>query len=363
MTGAVITRGQTFGATDQVTHTKLHNLVDLATIASLDQTNATAGVITASASQPTSTTGFAWFDTNMGAGYGALLVADNGGFEIAGEYALGYNGSGLDITRGMLIQYDSATASVDGRVAITKSQTPTANSVQQNRPIGAAYRTIANGATGPIISKGKVLLIKDAATVAAGDPVVVSITDKGYATTNALGSWGTPFGACAIGIWLEASSAASGTEVMAYLFGAQRASWVAFKNTAVALHSGGGYTVTADNAWQGTFTWSTSPIGTVAHILQVRVTSTTNTGAKALVVGARAINATVTLDTGAAVASGMYLDNSTSDGNGFRCQLIVPETTAASSNTFEIYIGTTDTIGNMTVQLYEVGVIVGGQVV
>lgn len=61
---ATLTRGITIGATDQVTNTKLHNLVDLGTIANIDQTNIVSGsgLAIRSTSAPSSTNAV-WVDT------------------------------------------------------------------------------------------------------------------------------------------------------------------------------------------------------------------------------------------------------------------------------------------------------------
>lgn len=42
---ASITKGQTFGATEQVTNTKLHNLVDLATISNISATELASNIL------------------------------------------------------------------------------------------------------------------------------------------------------------------------------------------------------------------------------------------------------------------------------------------------------------------------------
>jgi hypothetical protein len=90
---AVITRGHTYGATDTVTNSNLHSLVDDATIASLDQSNlaASSGVTITSGSAPSDTdalwrdsgnsnvikyyTGSAWALVS-GAGTAELVDAD-----------------------------------------------------------------------------------------------------------------------------------------------------------------------------------------------------------------------------------------------------------------------------------------------
>lgn len=62
---AVITKGKTFGSTEEVTNTKLHTLVDSATIASIDQTNmdASVGIMETGTSNPSDTDAL-WKDTS-----------------------------------------------------------------------------------------------------------------------------------------------------------------------------------------------------------------------------------------------------------------------------------------------------------
>ena len=62
---ATITKGKTFGATEEVTNAKLHQLVDAATIANVDQTNmaASIGVVETSTSNPSDTDAL-WKDTS-----------------------------------------------------------------------------------------------------------------------------------------------------------------------------------------------------------------------------------------------------------------------------------------------------------
>lgn len=62
---ATLTRGYSFGATEQVTNTKLHNLVDLGSVSGLDQTNLVAGsgIVVSSVSSPSDTDAL-WLDTS-----------------------------------------------------------------------------------------------------------------------------------------------------------------------------------------------------------------------------------------------------------------------------------------------------------
>lgn len=62
---ANLNRGYTFGATEQVTNTKLHNLVDNGTVSNIDQTNITAGsgLVITSTTQPSDTDAL-WMDSS-----------------------------------------------------------------------------------------------------------------------------------------------------------------------------------------------------------------------------------------------------------------------------------------------------------
>ena len=62
---ATITKGRTFGTTEEVTNSKLHTLVDLATIANINQTNmaANVGIMETGSSNPSDTDAL-WKDTS-----------------------------------------------------------------------------------------------------------------------------------------------------------------------------------------------------------------------------------------------------------------------------------------------------------
>ena len=66
---AAITRGKTFSSTETVTNTKLHQLVDDATIADIDASNfdSTTRPVTASATAPITdlVAGYPWYNTTL----------------------------------------------------------------------------------------------------------------------------------------------------------------------------------------------------------------------------------------------------------------------------------------------------------
>lgn len=49
---ATVTKGQTFGSTEQITNTKLHNLVDLATVTSIVVADLSTGILGSLSSTP-----------------------------------------------------------------------------------------------------------------------------------------------------------------------------------------------------------------------------------------------------------------------------------------------------------------------
>lgn len=49
---ATVTKGQTFGSTEQITNTKLHNLVDLATVTSIAVADLSTGILGSLSSTP-----------------------------------------------------------------------------------------------------------------------------------------------------------------------------------------------------------------------------------------------------------------------------------------------------------------------
>lgn len=49
---ATVTKGQSFGATEQITNTKLHNLVDLATVTSIAVSDLSTGILGSLSSVP-----------------------------------------------------------------------------------------------------------------------------------------------------------------------------------------------------------------------------------------------------------------------------------------------------------------------
>lgn len=358
-----VTRGYTFGATETVTNTKLHTLVDSATVSALTQAAMTAGVITVSGSAPSSpSTGHAWFDTSLGAGYGTLRIYDNGEWKAVAEGFIALN-NGLTAAQGAPVRIDTSVTSnqAGARMAVVRGTAPSAGVVQQQIPIGVLAEQIVNGGVGVVLTRGKVKATKDSVNITAGDPMCISSVTDAQWSTNSVGSWGTPFGSGTCGVWLETSSAAAGTQVTGYLFGQSYNSWNAYKSApAVLLNE---VSPSALATWQTAVAWSSSPAGCVAHLVQVRLKGTAAVTAGQFVFGMRANGSSLTIDTGASFISASTDDSSANAREGLRGMLIVPMGT--TDNSFQWYVdtGTTLTAAQMSVILHEVGAIVGGQVV
>jgi hypothetical protein len=261
-----------------------------------------------------------------------------------------------------MVTYDtSLTPATVGTIPVAKTQIPTAGAVQFSRPIGVAAESIANGATGIILTYGYATCLKDAVAITAGDALAASITVVGEGTSDSLGSWGPAGGSASIGRWLDTSAAGAGTEVSCFLYGATAASWTVFKNSGGTVLANAA--VPTLNAWTATPSApSTAPIGTIAHICQFFVTSTT-VAATAIIFGLRMTNSTVDVGTGAAHMRGCVVGaGAPAAYNAFGGQLIVYETTAASSNTMQYFINSSAAAGTFAMTINEVGVIVGGQI-
>lgn len=356
---ATVTPGYTFQDTETVTAAKLALLAS-GTVTGVGQGDVGSGnsLVITSATPPTAATGVAWFDTSQGAGRGILRIYDNGVWRPVAEGFIGYN-NGLTVARGAPVVYDTSFSSgvTVGTVPFRRTSIPTSGAVQMERPIGVAGESIVNAATGIILTQGYATAIKDGSNITAGDPCVPSITTAAQCTTGALGSWGYPEGSACFGRWMDTSAAASGTEVAVWLTGHVGGSWFAFKNAPATIVNG---TPTA-GAWTDTSALSVAPIGTVARVCQMQLAKSVTNGI--LLMGLRMKNATVDINTGASmVSSGATLTAGANDYNVMRAQVIVPETTAASTNLMQYWVSGSDTT-NLTLKIYEVGVIVGGQVV
>jgi len=347
---------------EEITGAKL-NATGSGTVTGITQSDLGTGVslITIGTSPPTPSTGLAWFDTTQGAGRGLFKLYDNGRWTTVSQGFLGWN-NGTTLARGNLVSYDtSLTPATVGTVPVHKTSIPTAGAVQFERPVGVAAEQIVNGGTGIILTYGYATCRKDAVAVTAGDAMAASLTGVGQGTSDSLGSWGPAGGSASFGRWLDTSAAAADTEVSCFIYGATPASWTVFKNSGGTVLANAAVPVL--NAWTATPSApSTAPIGTIAHICQFFVTSTT-VAATPWIFGLRMTNSTVDVGTGAAHMRGCVVGAAVPLAyNAFGGQLKVFETTAASSNTMQYFLNSSAAAGTFAMTINEIGVIVGGQI-
>lgn len=176
---ATISRGKTFGATETVTNTKLHQLVDNATISGIDQTNIASGYGLAirSTSAPTSTDAI-WVDTNCSPP--VVKIYSGSEWVVTGAYAVLTNKSGGSIAAGDVVVVDTTTAG-----SFTTSTVGSDITV-----LGVAMQSIANNADGVIALAGaRVLNVAVDGTVTKGQFLKTSTVAK-QATPTSTGDTG-----------------------------------------------------------------------------------------------------------------------------------------------------------------------------
>jgi len=347
--------GYVFEDTEEVTAEKLRLQFTDAVVSGLTQSNSSAGLITPSLAPPPGSPGFGWFTTGFATGFNELLIYDNEYKSVAMGF-VAINSSGLTIGAGSMVKVDSSvTAVVTGsRVSVKKTGSPF------DLPIGIALEEITNGNTGLVVTRGKARALKDGVAVLAGGGVVPTATaTDGQVTTSAVGSWGNPYGSSCIGVFLEDNATAAGNFVTIFLTGMQRSSWWAFKSAPAVLLNA--VSPSALATWQTAVSWSSSPAGTTAHMIQVMLRGTGASTSEPAAIGFRANGSALTIDTGAVFISGNM--NEGVAPRGLRGTLIVPATTA--NNQFQWYV---DSAGGLTaleatVTVHEIGAIVGGQII
>ena len=163
---AVITRGKTFGATETVTNTKLHQLVDSATIAGIDGSNMASGsgVVVRSTSAPSNTDSL-WVDTNQSP---PVLKRYTGAeWQPTGSFALLTNKSGSTRSAGDVVVADTTA---DGCFT-------TSTSGADIKVIGIVMESIANNSEGVVaLSGARVTNINCDAAVSRGQFLKSSTT-------------------------------------------------------------------------------------------------------------------------------------------------------------------------------------------
>lgn len=340
--------------TEQLTWQKLLKMFTKGSASILNQSQITPGVITVSTSAPSGKTGDAWFDVSRGSGYGELRIFDGSDWKSVASGFIAQNKTGLQLNVGECVRIDSSiTTELPGsRVAVVRS------TAQGQFPLGVVGSQMNNDEIGLVITDGKVKAMKDGTAVTAGDPMAPSSTAAQW-TTNAVGSWGKPFGSGTNGMWLESSSAAAGTLVSAMLFGPTMATWVAYKGTPNKVVNAASPSALA--TWQTAVDWSTSPAGIISHLVQFKVTgsgASTNVG---VVFGMRPNGSSLSIGDGVPFI-GSTIQEGADDANGLYGQLWVPY---GSDNKFQWYFDSAAgaiTAVEAVVTIWEVAAQVGGQV-
>lgn len=185
---ATITRGYTFGATELVTNTKLHNLVDNATISGIDATNLASGsgLIIRSTSAPSNTNAI-WVDTNQTPPTAKVWTGSE--WQPVGPYAVLTNKSGSQRTAGEVVIPSTTT---DGSFNTTTTADVPA--------LGVVLETIADNADGVVALPGaRITSLVTAATVTRGQTLSTSTT----------AGKGTPGGVNAYAVALSAGTGAT----------------------------------------------------------------------------------------------------------------------------------------------------------
>lgn len=169
---AILTSGKYFGATEQVTSDKLHQIVESATFLNLGLSEITSGssVVQVSATAPSDTTR-PWYDTTLG----LLRIYDGSAWGNPGCLIL--NNASTAVVAGDIVCVSTGT---DNSFAVTT----TANNT---RVIGVALEAISNGASGLIRTSGRVTVnIKSDTYTSSHIWLSTSTTSgKGQLTTTA----------------------------------------------------------------------------------------------------------------------------------------------------------------------------------
>lgn len=262
---ASITRGITFGATEQVTNTKLHTLVDSATLSSISQTDLSAslGLVSVGSSAPSDTDQL-WVDTSLS----PYVV----------KY---YNGSAwVPDVEGQVLTNKSGQSLSAGHVTII--DTSNANSVTTTATAGStlfggvSVATVANNAAGVFKRYGYVPAISLEISASAGSFLRTS-TASGKAEPRG------NYGSGSFGFVTQAGTASAA----GFIFGAP----------------GGGVGLTDTNTWTALNTFSATATVASGASLNVNAGANFNLATDAIV-GNSLVKSWVHL--ASAVAAGSY---------------------------------------------------------
>lgn len=362
---ASITIGHTWVDGEQITSARLNQSVNSATIAGIDSTNmaSAASIVTISDSAPGSPVeGQLWFDTSAAANEGKLKYYDGSHFVTLAEGFLGYNSSGSTIASGDLVKLATSTSGTANlRQEIARTTTI------HDRAFGVAITQMVNGATGIVVTRGRVLrLNKTTGTAVTNGDAIAPTSTAGSANTGSVTGYGSAFGQ-AIGVWTSdvASNTTSGE---AYIWGPTYSTFVAWLTTPSQRLTN--QTNATDNAWSGAsgtyMTWSATPPGVCARLIQFRLQSSTAAAAdRNAVVAFRQVDSGLTVATGAAHMRCQWRTNAgaAADNLGMGGQLWVPTNPAAASgDKAEFLIKSDDTNANLTLDVWELAAAIGGRI-
>lgn len=165
---ATITRGKTFGATEQVTNSKLHQLVDSATITNLTSADVdgSAGQLTIiQGSAPSSpSAGWLWYDTTNA----VLRMYDGGTWQLVSRGYSYTNQSGGTLAAGDVVVFDTGN----------DSSVTTTTTVSDADVVGVVIIGGADGATVHVITEGYCPAVTVSGSTSPGDYLFASATVK-----------------------------------------------------------------------------------------------------------------------------------------------------------------------------------------
>lgn len=162
---ASLQRGYTFGATEQVTNTKLHNLVDNGTVTGVDETTLASGrgLVVRSTSQPSNTNSL-WVDTNFSTPL--IKVYTGAAWVPNGPYAVLTNKSG-----GQRVAGDVVVVRTDADSAFTTTTTANDTTIA-----GVVMETVADNASGVVALPGAICDVKVTGATTRGQFLASSTT-------------------------------------------------------------------------------------------------------------------------------------------------------------------------------------------
>ena len=257
---ATLTKGKTFGATETVTNTKLHQLIDSGSVSDIDgndfDLSKASPVIVQSGAPSAPQTGTTWFDTTNN----VLRIYDGTKFQMVAFGRVYTNNSGAQLDAGDAVILDIAN---DESVTTTTS----ANNV---KGFGVAMNTASDAADVVVITDGYVPSIKVTGATTPGQYLATSTTVKKVDPNTAIVS-----GAFAIALSTSSTSVSAkvGTVGAAQAVpGAETFQWEAGRDSMTS----GGSTITFTTAFTIPPVVVVSPESTTVS-LQAGVESVTTT--------------------------------------------------------------------------------------